>query len=71
MALTSVSYLGDGSNRLFSVTFPYLSKSNVKVFINGVEDTTFTWSTSSTIETTTAPSSGATVVVKRDTPTTP
>lgn len=71
MALTSASYLGDGVNSLFSVTFNYLSRSNVKVFINGVEDTTFSWITSSSIQTTNPPPAGATVVVKRDTPTTP
>lgn len=71
MALSSVSYLGDGSNKLFSITFPYLSKSHVKVLVNGVEDTTFTWVTTGSINTTNTPVAGSIVVIKRETPTAP
>lgn len=71
MALSSVSYLGDGSNSLFSVSFVYLSKAHVKVFVDGVEDTTFTWATSASITTSTIPANGVIVLIKRETPTSP
>jgi hypothetical protein len=71
MALTNASYLGDGSNSLFSVTFPYLAKAHVKVFVDGVEDTTFTWTTSASITTSTVPANGVLVLIKRVSPTAP
>jgi microcystin-dependent protein len=71
MALTNASYLGDGVNSLFSVSFPYLSKAHVKVFVDGVEDISFTWTTSASITTTTVPANGAIVFIKRVSPTAP
>ena len=71
MAQSYISYLGDGSTTVFSLTFPYLAKSHVKVYVGGVEDTTFTWLTSSSISLSTAPASNALILVKRETPTIP
>jgi hypothetical protein len=71
MALSSVSYPGDGSNTLFAVNIPYLSKAHVKVYIDGVEDTAFTWLTSSSINTSTVAAIGEIVLIKRTTPSTP
>lgn len=71
MALSSVSYLGDGVNKTYSITFPYLSKAHVLVFVGDVADTTFTWLTSASIQTTTVPASGTTILIKRTTPTAP
>lgn len=71
MALSSVSYTGDGTTRLFAVTIPYLAKAHVKVYVGGVEDTTFTWTTASSITTTGTPALSAIVLIKRTTPTTP
>lgn len=71
MALSSVSYLGDGVNSTFAVTFPYLAKNHVIVTINNIEDTSITWLTSSSIVTTSVPSSGSVIKIKRNTPTSP
>jgi hypothetical protein len=71
MALSSGSFLGDGINKTFNVNFPYLSKTHVHVYVNGVETTAFTWPTDSTVTLTVAPANGATVLIKRITPTDP
>ena len=71
MAKSYNSYVGNGSTNVFSLTFPYLAKSHVKVYVGGVEDTTFTWLTSSSLTLTAVPANGAIVLIKRVTPTTP
>jgi hypothetical protein len=71
MALSKVSYIGNGVTQSFSLTFNFLNRSHVKVFVNGVENTTFTWATNSTITITPAPPNGSIVVIQRQTPTTP
>lgn len=43
----------------------------MKVLVNGVEDTTFTWVTTGSINTTNTPVAGSIVVIKRETPTAP
>ena len=42
MAQTSQTYNGDGSNKSFTFTIPYLATTDIKVFIGGVETTDFT-----------------------------
>ena len=64
MALSFVTYTGDGSNKAFNLTFTYLQQSEVGVKVNNVA-VTFAWLTSSSIETTVAPASGAFVEVRR------
>jgi hypothetical protein len=71
MALSYESYPGNGVINTFSVPFQYLSKAHVKVYINGVEDTTFTWLTSASIQTSTIPPNGSVVLIERQTPTSP
>ena len=61
-------YIGDGTNDLFSIPFPYLDKTHIKVFVNGTETTAFTWSTSSTIKLNSKPGAGVRVKVQRITP---
>jgi len=61
-----VRYIGDGSNRTFSVPFQYLKATDVKVYVDGV-DTTFSWLTTSSLQVTTAPPVSSVVVVKRST----
>lgn len=72
-------YAGNGSTTSFSVPFPYLLKAHVKVYLgfnildgtftselaNGVG---FTWSSGTQITCTTAPASGQTLTVIRQTP---
>lgn len=67
MAYSYFQYTGDGATQIFS-TPPYLEQGHIHVYVNGVETTSFTWVTSSTISITTAPASGAVVIVKRITP---
>jgi hypothetical protein len=71
MAYARVSYTGDGSTKIFTVPFPYLSASYVEVRVAGVlkaVTTHYTWLTSSTIQFVTAPANGATIFILRNTP---
>ena len=63
-----VMYAGNGSNRNFTIHFPYLAKSHVKVKINSVPTTAFTWLTSSSIQFNTAPAAGENIEICRETP---
>jgi hypothetical protein len=71
MANSYITYNGDGSTRTYSVTFPYLAKTHVKAYIDGVEDTGATWLTSSSIYLSSIPAIDAQVLIKRATPSTP
>lgn len=69
MALYSiVTAIGDGSTKIFNVTFPYLSKDHVKVFVDGGEVSAFTWLDDARIELATAPAVGWIITIKRETP---
>jgi hypothetical protein len=68
MAESYKEYIGDGTTHQFAVPFPYIDKSHVHLYIDGVEDTTFTWITSGTIQATTIPAYGSLVIVRRETP---
>ncbi len=70
MATTQNTYTGNGSNKLFSITFPYLSEDHVKVYLNNVLQTItsqYTFANLTTIEFNTAPGNGATVKLARET----
>ena len=70
MAITSNTHPGNGSNKLFSITFKYLETTDVDVYLNGVLQTITTqyfFANATTIEFVTAPANGATVVLKRST----
>ena len=62
-----VSYTGDGSTTQYSITFPFIDSTHVKAFINGVETSAFTIS-SSTLTFTSAPANSATIRIERQTP---
>ena len=79
MAFSYASYAGNGSNKNFSVPFPYLLKAHVKVYtgfniLDGtytsllVEGTDYTWTSGTQVQTTVAPANGVTLTVLRDTP---
>jgi hypothetical protein len=68
MANTINTYAGDGTTNTWTVGFNYLNKPHVKLYIDGVEDETFTWITDSTIAATSVPADGAVVTVQRETP---
>lgn len=65
--LAQVTYTGNGSTTQYSITFPFLDSSHVKAFINGVETTAFTIS-SSTLTFNSAPANSAVVRIERQTP---
>jgi hypothetical protein len=67
MALSYVTYTGDGSNKNFSVSFPYISQADVTVLVNRVS-VSFTWLNAGMVQTTVAPASGSVVRVQRTTP---
>ena len=69
---TENTFTGDGSTTDFSFTFPYINESDVKVTItdaNGVpqSNTAFTFANATTLSFTSAPASGRTVRIFRDT----
>jgi len=66
MALSRVQYEADGSTDTFSVTFPYISKSDVKVSVGGTR-VSFTWPTESAVKLSSMPSAGEIVDIKRET----
>ena len=70
MAITSNTYTGNGSNKLFSITFPYLETSDIDVYLNGTLQTITTqyfFANATTVEFVAAPSNGATVKLDRST----
>lgn len=71
MANSYISYSGNGSTSTFSVTFPYLAKTHVHAYVDGVEDTGITWVTTSSISLSSVPATGAQVLIKRSTPSSP
>jgi len=70
MATTSNTYTGNGSNKLFSITFPYLDTTDIDVYLNGTLQTVttqYTFANATTIEFVTAPGNGSTVLLSRST----
>jgi hypothetical protein len=70
MAITSNTYTGNGSNKLFSITFPYIDSADVDVYVNGALQTITTqyfFANATTIEFVAAPSNGAKVYIQRTT----
>ena len=70
MAITSNTYTGNGSNKLFSLTFPYLNTTDVDVYLNGTLQTIttqYSFANATTIEFVAAPANGAVVLLKRST----
>jgi hypothetical protein len=70
MATTNNTYTGNGSNRLFTITFPYLKTTDVDVYLNGTLQTIttqYTFANATTIEFVTAPANGVQVLIQRDT----
>ena len=70
MAITSNTYTGNGSNKLFSITFPYLETSDIDVYLNGTLQTITTqyfFANATTVEFVAAPANGAIVKLDRST----
>jgi hypothetical protein len=70
MATTSNTYTGNGSNKLFSITFPYLDTSDINVYLNGnlqTITTQYSFANATTVEFVTAPANGAVILLDRST----
>ena len=70
MAITSNTYTGNGSNKLFSITFPYIETTDVDVYLNGTLQTIttqYTFANATTIEFVAAPGAGVKVDLIRST----
>jgi|GEM_PF-1763489 len=67
MPYSYAAYTGNGSTTQFNVTFPYIRKEHVKVYVNYV-DTAYTWVNDSTVQLASAPGAGVRVEVRRITP---
>jgi hypothetical protein len=70
MAITSNTYTGTGTDKLFSITFPYLDTADVDVYLNGTLQTIttqYTFANATTVEFVTAPANGATILLDRST----
>ena len=70
MATTSNTYTGNGTNKLFSITFPYLDTSDIDVYLNGTLQTIttqYTFANATTVEFVAAPANGAVILLDRST----
>ena len=64
---TEHSYTGDGSTTNYSVTFAYLKEADVKVTLDHVATTAYTFANATTVQFTTAPANGVKIRIFRDT----
>jgi hypothetical protein len=67
MAITQTTYTGNGSTTNYSFTFEYLKQADVKVTLNSVATTAFTFANATTLSFTTAPANGVAIRIFRDT----
>lgn len=66
-SITENLYVGDGSTVLYSFTFPYIEEGDVKVSLNQLDTTDFTLANATTVEFNTAPGSGVSIRIYRET----
>jgi beta-galactosidase GanA len=69
MSYGKVTYTGDAATTNFSVTFDYILKAHVKVYVDGTLQTLttdYTWFNSTTIEFNSAPADGAVILFERE-----
>ena len=67
MAITQTTYTGNGSTTNYSFTFEYLKQADVKVTLDSVATTAFTFANATTIAFTTAPGNGVAIRIFRET----
>jgi hypothetical protein len=71
MSLSIVQYAGNGSTKVFPVTFSFLDKAHVEVRVDGALKTNgvdYTWPTIGSVQFNTAPATGLVVDIRRNTP---
>jgi hypothetical protein len=61
------THVGDGTTVLFSFTFPYINESDVKVSLDDVDTTAYTFNNATTIQFTTAPAASVAIRIFRST----
>ena len=61
------THVGDGSTVLFSFTFPYINESDVKVSLDDVDTTLYSFNNATTIQFTTAPATSVAIRIYRST----
>ena len=69
MPLSSVLYTADGNTNQFDITFSYIDSTHIKVFVDNIEDTNFTFINTSRIQTSSTPANTKVVKIERQTPT--
>jgi hypothetical protein len=62
-----ISYTGNSSTTSFAIPFSFIDQTHIEVFLNGTSTSAFTIS-SSTLTFSTAPATGVTILIKRNTP---
>ena len=67
MAVTSNTFTGNGSTTNYSFTFEYLEQDEVKVTLDGVASSAFTFANATTLSFTSAPANGVEIRIYRDT----
>jgi len=67
MPFSSIQYNGDGATNIYTITFGYMAKADVKGYVDGVEDTGLQWITDTTVSFTTPPPAGSVVLLQRST----
>ena len=67
MATTQTTYTGNGSTTNYSFTFEYLKQADVKVTLDTVATTAFTFANATTLSFSTAPANGVAIRIFRDT----
>ena len=65
MALSFVEISASGSTNLFSFSFSYTAQSEIKAYVDGVEDTSFTFNNSQQLQLSSTPSASAVVRIER------
>lgn len=68
MAYSYVRYTGNGSTQNYTFSFPYINQDHIKVRVNGVITTAWSFLNSSTVQFTSAPANGAILEIRRETP---
>jgi len=67
MAVTQNTYTGNGSQTLYTFTFPYLEESHIKVSLNGTVTTAYTLANATTISFNSAPGNDVAIRIYRET----
>ena len=68
MAYSYVRYTGNGSTTNYVFPFSYINASHIKVRLNGVLNTSFSFLSANTLQLSPAPASGVVIEIRRETP---